>query len=184
MNISAVARTSKALRRASYFHVAALSAGLLIFIMTFLVPGVSLAGQSTTSADTSEGPPFIAQGQLVFIKHGTGDVITMITIQIADNDQQRAEGLMWRKYMPENRGMLFIFDDQEILTFWMKNTYIPLDMIFADKSGRIVSIHRNATPLNETSISSIEPAEYVVEVNAGFCSRYGIKAGDKIEFER
>lgn len=158
--------------------------GLLFLVALCFVPGVSLAQQSTSAADTSKGPSFEAQGQLVFIKHGSGKVITMITIQIADNDQERAEGLMWRKYMPENEGMLFIFDHQEIQTFWMKNTYIPLDMIFADKSGVIVSIHKDAAPLDETTISSGTPAQYVVEVNAGFCSQYGIKAGDRIEFER
>ncbi len=108
----------------------------------------------------------------------------MITIQIADNNAQRAEGLMWRKYMPEDDGMLFEFDDQEILNFWMKNTYIPLDMVFADSNGTIVRIYANAAPLNENTISSDKPAQYVVEVNGGFCARYGINVGDKIEFER
>lgn len=108
----------------------------------------------------------------------------MITIQIADNDAEREEGLMWRRYMPEDDGMLFIFNDQVIQTFWMKNTFIPLDMVFADSTGKIVSIHANATPFSEATISSGSPAEYVVEVNGGFCARYGIEEGDRIEFER
>ena len=111
-------------------------------------------------------------------------MIKMITIQIADNNAERAEGLMWRKYMPENEGMLFIFGDQELLTFWMKNTYIPLDMVFANKEGKIVRIYPDAAPLSEASISSNRPAKYVVELNAGVCAKYGINVGDKIEFER
>ena len=108
----------------------------------------------------------------------------MITIQIAHNEAERAEGLMWRRYMPEDDGMLFIFRNQEIQAFWMKNTYIPLDMVFADSTGKIVSIHANAVPFSEATISSGTPAQYVVEVNGGFCARYGVKEGDKIEFER
>ena len=154
---------------------------LLTFVMS---AGSAFAQQSGNESEASEGPPFIPQGQLAFLKYGTGAAIKVITIQIADNNAQRAEGLMWRRYMPEDDGMLFIFDDQEILNFWMKNTYIPLDMVFADKSGKIVSIFPEATPLNESTISSEKPAQYVVEVNGGFCSRFGINVGDSIEFER
>lgn len=156
---------------------------VLLFLFIFPLLGAAF-GQQAASRSASDGPQFKPQGQLVFVKNGTGKVLKMITIQIADNNDERAEGLMWRRYMPEDDGMLFMFDDQEILTFWMKNTYIPLDMVFADKSGRIVSIYPDATPLSEASISSVEPAQYVVEVNGGFCAKYGISAGDKIEFEK
>ncbi len=145
---------------------------------------VSFRPQSANRSSISDGPQFKDDGQLVFLKHGTNATIKLIQIQIADNNDERAEGLMWRKYMPEDDGMLFIFDDEEPLTFWMKNTYIPLDMVFADKSGNIVSIYPEATPLSETSIPSGKPGKYVVEVNGGFCARYGIMPGDKIEYER
>ena len=156
---------------------------VLSLLFAFPSPGPAL-GQQAASGSASNGPQFKPQGQLVFVQHGTGKVLKMITIQIADNNDERAEGLMWRRYMPENEGMLFIFDDEEPLTFWMKNTYIPLDMVFADKSGNIVSIYPEATPLSEASISSVEPAQYVVEANGGFCAKYGINVGDKIEFEK
>lgn len=142
------------------------------------------AQQSTNGSNLSDGPAFKDEGQLVFVKHGTNATIKMIQIEIADNDAKRDQGLMWRRYMPEDDGMLFIFDDQEPLIFWMKNTYIPLDMVFADKSGIIVSIYPEATPLSEASITSGKPAEYVVEVNGGFCAKYGINVGDKIEYEK
>lgn len=158
--------------------------GLITIVLALPLLAASVPQQSATGSNaSSDGPPFVAQGQLVFSKPN-GASIKMITIQIADNNDERAEGLMWRRYMPEDEGMLFIFDDQTILTFWMKNTYIPLDMVFANKNGEIVRIHRNATPFSEASISSEKPAQYVVEVNGGFCARYGIKVGDKIEFER
>ncbi|MCL5267631.1 MAG: DUF192 domain-containing protein [Bacteroidetes bacterium] len=139
-------------------------------------PGGESTGQS--------GPKFKNEGQLVFLKHGTDQTITVINIEIADNDEERAQGLMWRTSMPEDDGMLFIFGKERTLTFWMKNTYIPLDMVFADKSGKIVTIYPNATPLSEASIVSDQPAKYVVEVNGGFCARYGIADGDIINFMR
>lgn len=154
----------------------------LVVMLPLLAAG--FAQQHTNGSIMSDGPAFKDEGQLVFVKHGTNATIKMIQIEIADNDAKRDQGLMWRRYMPEDDGMLFIFDDQEPLTFWMKNTYIPLDMVFADKSGNIVSIYPEATPLSEASITSGEPAEYVVEVNGGFCAKYGINVGDKIEYEK
>lgn len=157
---------------------------LLPLLTSFAYP--DFAGPQATTGDTGAqyGPVFKDEGQLVFLKKGTGQTITVINIQIADNDQERAQGLMWRASMPEDDGMLFIFDKQKILTFWMKNTYIPLDMVFADKTGKIVMIHAEAVPFSEASITSDQPAKYVVEVNGGFCARYGIKDGDSISYER
>ena len=157
---------------------------LIALVVMLPLLAASFGQQSTNGSSISAGPQFKDDGQLVFLKHGTNATLKLIQIQIADNDDERAEGLMWRKFMPENEGMLFIFDDQEPLTFWMKNTYIPLDMVFADKSGNIVSIYPEATPLSEASIRSMKPAKYVVEVNGGFCATYGIIPGDKIEYER
>ncbi len=157
---------------------------LIALVLVLPLLAVSFRPQSTVGSSISAGPQFKDDGQLVFLKRGTNATIKLIQIQIADNDDERAEGLMWRKYMPEDDGMLFIFDDEEPLTFWMKNTYIPLDMVFADKSGNIVSIYPEATPLSEASIPSGKPAKYVVEVNGGFCATYGIIPGDKIKYER
>ncbi len=161
---------------------------LVVYCTVFVIAFPILVGWSgqrgAGQPNPEDGPKFMDDGQLVFLKHGTNAIIKMIQIEIADNDAARAQGLMWRKYMPEDDGMLFIFDTQQPLDFWMKNTYIPLDMVFADKSGRIVSVYPEATPLSEASITSGQPAEYVVEVNGGFCARFGISAGDRIEFEK
>jgi uncharacterized protein len=157
---------------------------LIALALVLPLLAASYRPQSAAGSNTSDGPQFKDDGQLVFLKHGTNATIKLIQIQIADNDDERAEGLMWRKFMPEDDGMLFIFGDEEPLTFWMKNTYITLDMVFADKSGNIVSIFPEATPLSEASIPSGQPAKYVVEVNGGFCARFGINVGDKIAFEK
>lgn len=126
--------------------------------------------------------PFRKQGELFFINQQNNDTLAMVDIEMADNDQLRARGLMYRRSLPENAGMLFIQNREEMQSFWMKNTYISLDILFVSTDKEIVTIHANTTPLKEWNYASTKPALYVVEVNAGFASRHGIRIGDKIEF--
>jgi uncharacterized protein len=84
--------------------------------------------------------------------------------------------------MDENHGMLFIFPDEEMQSFWMHETYIPLDMVFVNTAKKIVTIHRNTQILSDQSYLSTAPATYVIEVNAGFCAAHNISEGDKITF--
>lgn len=125
-------------------------------------------------------PQFVKHGELNFIKKGS--IVKKIDIEVADSDDERAQGLMYRRSMAEDRGMLFIFDNEEFRSFWMKNTYISLDIIYINRRNEIVSIAHNTTPFSELSIPSEGPAKYVVEVIAGFCSKYSIEPGDKIDF--
>lgn len=129
-------------------------------------------------------PPFTKNGQLFFINKDKKNVIKSIEIEIADDDDKRAQGLMWRRSMADSIGMLFIFEKERPLSFWMKNTYIPLDIIYVNKSMEIVTIQENTMPLSEMSIPSDKPAQFVVEVNAGFCITHGIMNGDKIKYEK
>lgn len=109
-----------------------------------------------------------------------------IIVEIADTNEKRALGLMYRDYIPERSGMLFILDKEGRTSFWMKNMIISLDMIWIDSEGRIVDITKNAQPCSDDISACIytpdEPAKYVLEVNAGFADRYGIKGGLIIEF--
>ena len=98
-------------------------------------------------------------------------------VELASDDQQRATGLMFRKEMPAATGMLFRFDETRAVTMWMKNTFIPLDMVFADPSGRVTHIHRSAVPQSLEFISSNGPARYVLEVNAGEADTTGLTVG-------
>lgn len=107
----------------------------------------------------------------------------MIDVELAVTPRQRQIGLMFRKSMPENHGMLFIFDEERPQSFWMKNTYIPLDMIFIDSSGTVVHVHKGARPLDQTVIHSQKPAMAVLEVNAGAAERMGIVTGSHIRHE-
>ncbi len=103
-----------------------------------------------------------------------------LNVELAITPESREQGLMFREQLPEDSGMLFFFPHEQRTGFWMKNTFIPLDMIFIKSDGTISSIHRGAVPHDMTSIYSIEPVRAVLEVNAGVADRLGINPGDKI----
>lgn len=122
---------------------------------------------------------FKKEGELTFVDSVENPIIK-IDIEIADNDYERQLGLMNRQSMEEMQGMLFIFPQERYQSFWMMNTLFSLDIIFINSNKEIVTIHKNTIPLSEQSYPSTSPAQYVVEVNAGFCDRHNIKLGDKI----
>jgi uncharacterized membrane protein (UPF0127 family) len=101
-------------------------------------------------------------------------------VEVADDARERQLGLMNRESMPASAGMLFVYHQTRVVSFWMKNTLIPLDMIFLDESGRVVKVHERARPHDLTSISSDEPARYVLEINAGLSRALGIDAGTEL----
>jgi hypothetical protein len=104
-----------------------------------------------------------------------------VAIEIADTPEARQRGLMYRSALPEGRGMLFVFDEDADHDFWMKNTLIPLDMLFIAADGRVVGIHPNATPLSTAAIAVGQRSRYVLEVPGGYAARHGIAAGDRVE---
>jgi len=144
--------------------------------------------ENPTSAPLSNTEPmpeprFIKEGELFFQSASSGKSISKIDIEKAENDIERAQGLMFRKSMPEDQGMFFVMDNNEQQSFWMHNTYIPLDIMFVDENGVITTIHENAKPLNDNSLPSNGPAKFVVEVNGGYAKAHGIKVGDKISWQ-
>ena len=101
-------------------------------------------------------------------------------IEVADTPEMRAEGLMFRESLPASGGMLFVYEKPEHATFWMKNTSIPLDMIFFDFRGQVTAIHRDAIPHDTNLIDGGKEVSAVLEVNAGIASRLGIDVGSQI----
>jgi len=99
------------------------------------------------------------------------------SIEVADDEAERNQGLMFREKMPLSAGMLFVYEQPKHAFFWMKNTLIPLDMIFADATGRVMQVHANAVPLDETAIDGGEGVAFVLEINGGLAQRMGITAG-------
>ncbi len=111
----------------------------------------------------------------------TGSGKHAFTVELARTNAEREKGLMNRRSMAEAAGMLFDFGRDQMLLFWMKDTYIPLDMVFIDHGGHVVSIKHDAKPLDETTISSQVPAAGVLEVNAGVADKIGLKVGDEVK---
>ena len=126
---------------------------------------------------------FKKEGELTFTD-SLGNTKTKIDLEIADNEYERQLGLMNRKSMEENQGMIFIFPREEYQSFWMRNTLIPLDMIFVNKDQKIITIHKDTKVLSAQSYPSTAPAMYVVEVTGGFTDRHNIVLGDKIYWMR
>ncbi len=101
-------------------------------------------------------------------------------VEIADTDERRALGLMYRTTLAADAGMLFDFRRDEDVAMWMRNTRIPLDMLFIDRTGRIVNIAERAVPFSEATISSAAPVRAVLEVNGGTAARLGLRPGDRV----
>ena len=115
----------------------------------------------------------------------TRDKNVIINVEIADDKNERANGLMYRENLEENSGMIFVFDQEESIAFWMKNTLIPLDMIFIDKELKIVDI-KNAVPCKADPCPLYKPenaVKYVLEVNYGFSKSNGVSTGDNVNLD-
>ena len=106
--------------------------------------------------------------------------VHVFTVEIADNDADRAKGLMYRKDLPQGQGMLFDFHREQEVSFWMQNTYIPLDMVFIRGDGRILRIAENTEPLSTQLIPSGGPVRAVLEVTGGTTRKLGIAPGDRV----
>ena len=127
---------------------------------------------------------FTKQGELKLLRAETDSVIASIDIEIADDEYKTQTGLMYRNSMATNNGMLFIFPREQARSFYMKNTLIPLDIIYFNSKKEVTSIQKNAKAFDETSLPSEAPSQYVLEVNAGLSDTWNLQKGDKIEFTR
>lgn len=102
------------------------------------------------------------------------------SVEVADTDATRSRGLMHRETLARSAGMLFVYESPRRATFWMKNTLIPLDMIFADPEGRVTKVHANAVPQDLTTIDGGENVKFVLEINGGLAARLGIAPGAEL----
>lgn len=113
------------------------------------------------------------------------EVITKIQLELAQTDYQKETGLMHRKSLQPNQGMLFVYENERPRPgFYMKNTHIALDLIYLNASFEVVDVFKNAEPFNETTIPSIAPAMYVLEVNAGFVDEFDVVLGNRFAFAK
>jgi hypothetical protein len=124
------------------------------------------------------GPLAVADPQTLEIASKSG--VHAFSVEVVANDANRARGLMFRKELPEGRGMLFDFQREQEVSFWMQNTYISLDMLFIRQDGRILRIAENTEPLSTALIPSGGPVRGVLEVIAGTARKLGIAPGDRV----
>ena len=153
-----------------------LSAGIIFGIM------FSCADEAKNTSINTDEIQFTKEGELFLLK--SEDTIQKLDIEFAETSYEQQTGLMYRKSMEANQGMLFIYSEEAMHSFYMKNTHIPLDLIFFGKDSTIVSFQENAKPLDETSLPSKEPAQFILEINAGKVQQWNLTEGDKMLFTR
>ena len=158
--------------------------GLSVILVALLwaVVLVGCAEEETTGTSDSAATCDTGGSPTVAIDASGGERVE-VEVEIADEEAERRRGLMERTELAENAGMLFIFDREQPLSFWMKNTLIPLSVAYMDEEGRIVDI-QDMQPLDETPHPSAEPAMYALEVNQSFFDECGVKIGDKAELPK
>lgn len=118
--------------------------------------------------------------QVILLPPGKNSVT--VSVEVASNPETRQRGLMFREQLAPDEGMLFLFEEPQHLTFWMHNTYLPLDMIFINSNLTVIGVVENAAPLTDDSRSAPGLSQYVLEVNATFARRYGVGAGTRVKF--
>ncbi len=159
---------------------------MLVWLLIALFPiggETQVYNSDPTSTTQTYIPKFVDEGDLMFYNEADS-LLVQIDLEIADNESDIGYGLMYRKEMDELKGMIFIMPVDEVQSFWMKNTFIPLDILFLDSENKIVDISKDNQALDESPIKSKEPALLILELNAGFADKYGIKVGQRIEYIR
>lgn len=154
----------------------------LLFLIMLI--GFVSCKDDTKKVIKTEAVTFTKEGTLTIYKAQTDSILTSLDIEIAESDYETETGLMYRKGMDENQGMLFIFPDVRQHYFHMKNTEFGLDIIFMDEDQNIVSFQENALPFDETLLPSQVPAKYALEVNAGLAEKWLLEVGDRMEFKK
>ena len=166
------------LRRLRPAYVSLLVLALVLLAMSlFLLPRP--AGRDTRPPAPIAHPQTALPQRTLTIARKDGRVLPFV-VEMAKTEEEKETGLMFRTEMPENQGMLFLFPNEAPRAMWMKNTLIPLDMLFIDAQGKIVSIVQRAEPESETIRESGGPASQVLELRGGTAEAYDIQAGDRI----
>ncbi|MEW4924953.1 DUF192 domain-containing protein [Algibacter sp. 2305UL17-15] len=156
--------------------------GIFLLSIAFLSVSVLSCKKETSKIKQTE-VTFKKEGELSIFKTETDALKAKLDIEIADTDFDIQTGLMYRNKMASNRGMLFVFDDETERFFYMKNTRIPLDLVYINANKSIVSFQKNAKPFDETSLPSKAPAKYVLEINAGLVDDLGLQVGDSVYWD-
>ncbi len=153
----------------------------LKILLYFIIIALSTYAVSLCSEEIEHNIDFQHEGDLWFLPSDMHDSL-YVKIEFAESSSEMMQGLMYRESMNKDEGMLFIYQYNQEMNFWMKNTHIPLDMIFIDENGFVVDMHEHAVAFSEKNISSTVLSRFVLEVNEGFCEKNYIIIGDKIKW--
>jgi hypothetical protein len=177
--------TSKKGNRSTIAIVGTILLILVLVAVLTIQPGGKPVSTYTPRTETSQPTAYMfkKQGELRFLTPKQ-DFIAGIDIELAQGESQQQLGLMYRDTLAENQGMLFLFDNEEVRSFWMKNTILSLDMIFVNARSEIVTIHKYTTPYSDETYVSTKPAKYVLEVNAGYTDKRNVSVGDHVSWRR
>jgi uncharacterized membrane protein (UPF0127 family) len=154
-----------------------------VLLSVFLYTGCK-EKTSNENINLTKEVTFTKQGELSLLKAETDSVVATFNIEIADDEYKTQTGLMYRSSMEDNQAMLFIFPDERMRSFFMKNTEFSLDILYFDANKKLINLHRETQPFNEASLPSSAPAKYVLEINGGLSEQWNLEAGDKMEFNR
>lgn len=163
------------LRSASWMR-----AGVLAFALPFLVQCRSGGGEAQAAPPKAARPAPAPPAEPVVVVEPLGGAPVRVRVELAQTPEQRQRGLMYRKQLAPDAGMLFIFERPQHNVFWMHNTYLPLDMIFITPEWKVLGIVENATPQTDTPRQVPGLSSFVLEVNAGFSRQHGIAAGANV----
>jgi len=152
--------------------------GLILPSVGSWFPSESDSRQPKSAEIQSLEPQFTEEGVGAFVDQN-GDTVASFRLELAETAAETAQGMMYRRSVPEGTGMLFIMAEERPQSFWMRNTYVPLDIIYLNADGTVVSIQANAQPMNDMPLPSEGPAKYVLEIAGGRSAQYGIKTGLK-----
>jgi uncharacterized membrane protein (UPF0127 family) len=158
-----------------------------LMVSLLVVPGCqesTVDSKATKSKSKVIEPKFTKEAEGFLIDLGSGDTLQRLDIEIAERRDEIEYGMMYRKSMAEQTGMLFLLGMERPQSFYMKNTYVPLDIIYLDNNSQVVSIQKNAKPLDETSLPSGKPAAMVLEVQGGFSDKFGVSEGTLFTWQR
>jgi uncharacterized membrane protein (UPF0127 family) len=157
---------------------------LKLAVLGILAIGTSGCKNEKNQEVLTKAIPFKKEGTLKLVRSTNDSLITTLDIEIAEGDYETATGLMYRNSMEDHQAMLFIFERESPLSFYMKNTQFPLDIIYLNEALQIVEVYRDTKPFDPTPLPSRKPAKYVLEVNAGLVAQWKLLPIDRAEFTR
>ncbi|MGI9219562.1 MAG: DUF192 domain-containing protein [Woeseiaceae bacterium] len=151
--------------------------------LAVLLIGLLLSANGLAQSESNLPPLDEAFGQSVLIVSASKHGCIRFDVYVAESNSQRSRGLMFVRDMPDTTGMLFIYEQDGYLSMWMKNTFIPLDILFVRADGTVSSIAHNTEPQSLRSIAALEPVRYVLELNAGLADKYSIDKYSRLDWD-